>query len=285
MIVTRLLGGLGNQMFQYAAGRVLAQRRGVPLAIDRRAFGDYRTHAFGMDCFMAELVDAPESRLPTPAGKGRLQRWMRRLSGPVTVYAERDFTWDPKLSALPDGTYLDGYWQSEKYFADYAETIRHDFGIRHRPSAENAAWLQRIQDSHAVSLHIRRGDYVSDPAANALHGTCGPDYYQRAVDIVQRRTGRAPELFVFSDDPDWAAANLKLPFRMHLIRNNDAATNYEDLRLMSACRHHIIANSSFSWWGAWLDPRPDTVVVAPMRWFAGGKPDARDLVPERWVKA
>ncbi|GAB3649052.1 alpha-1,2-fucosyltransferase [Ramlibacter alkalitolerans] len=285
MIVSRLIGGLGNQMFQYAAGRALALRRGAPLRIDRRAFAEYKTHAFGLDSFRAELVDAPADQLPGAVNESRLNRLLRPfMRTPLRLVTERAFTFDPEIASLPDGVYLDGYWQSEKYFAHCAEAIRQDFTVRHAPSAENARWLERIAATPSVSLHVRRGDYVTNPSANAVHGTCDLGYYRRAVEHVRQALGTEPVLFVFSDDPDWVAANLRLGCEMHLVRNNDAATNYEDLRLMSACRHHVIANSSFSWWGAWLDARPGAITVAPQRWFAAGTPDARDLVPERWVR-
>ncbi len=285
MIVSRLIGGLGNQLFQYAAGRALALRRGVPFAIDSRAFADYKTHAFGMQCFCADLTQAPARLLPKPPAEGRLQRLLRRfLPNPLRVYTEKAFTFDDGVLSLPDGTYLDGYWQSEKYFADFADEIRKDFAVKAAPSAPNQAWLELIGRTHSVSLHIRRGDYVSNAAAAAVHGTCDLAYYERAVAHLHQVTGQAPELFVFSDDLDWVAANLQLPYKMHLVRDNDAATNFEDLRLMTACRHHIVANSSFSWWGAWLDGRPDSITIAPARWFVADTPDARDLVPQRWVR-
>ena len=284
-VTTRLLGGLGNQMFQYAAGRALAWRRDVPFQVDRRAFAEYKTHAFGLDCFRAEIADAPADQLPGAVKESRLNRLLRPfMRAPLKVYAERAFTFDAEVASLPDGTYLDGYWQSEKYFADCADLIRADFTVRHAPSADNQRWLGMVANGNSVSLHIRRGDYVSNASAAAVHGTCDLDYYRRAVDHIRQATGQAPVLFVFSDDPDWVAANLDLPCETHLVRNNDAATNYEDLRMMTACRHHVIANSSFSWWGAWLDARPDAITVAPKRWFAAGTPDARDLVPGRWVR-
>ncbi|HSW15808.1 MAG TPA: alpha-1,2-fucosyltransferase [Ramlibacter sp.] len=285
MIVSRLIGGLGNQMFQYAAGRALAHRRGVPFGVDRRAFAEYKTHAFGLDCFEAALVDPAPSQLPGAVNETRLNRLLRPfMRAPFKLYTERAFIFDPAVADLPDGVYLDGYWQSEKYFSDCADLVRADFTVRHAPSAENQRWLQAIGESNSVSLHIRRGDYVTNAAAAAVHGACEPAYYQRAIEHVRRASGAEPTAFVFSDDPDWVAANLQLSCEMRLVRHNDATTNYEDLRLMSACRHHVIANSSFSWWGAWLDPRPDAIVVAPQRWFAAGTPDARDLVPERWAR-
>lgn len=285
MIVSRIIGGLGNQMFQYAAGRALALRRDVDFRIDRRAFFDYKTHAFGIACFQAELNDAPPKLLPNPPAEGRIQRLLRKfMPTPLKVYVERSFTFDPDVLALPDNTYLDGYWQTENYFSDFADAIRADFTVRHAPSEANLRWLEQIASKHSVSLHIRRGDYVSNPSAAAVHGTCDLSYYERAVAHIRTATGLDPVLYVFSDDLDWVAANLKLPYQVNLMRDNDATTNYEDLRLMTACRHHIIANSSFSWWGAWLDGRPESITVAPARWFAADRPDARDLLPQRWVR-
>ncbi|MDP1683935.1 alpha-1,2-fucosyltransferase [Hydrogenophaga sp.] len=285
MIVSRLVGGLGNQMFQYAAGRALALRRGVEFRIDRRAFLDYKTHAFGMACFQVELNEAPPHLLPNPPAEGRVQRWFRKfLPTPLKVFAENSFPFDAHVLALLDNTYLDGYWQTEKYFCDFADVIRADFTVRHAPSEANHRWLDEIARTHSVSLHIRRGDYVSSPSAATVHGVCDLSYYERALAHIHIATGIDPVLYVFSDDLDWVAANLKLPFQMNLVRDNDSSTNYEDLRLMTACRHHIIANSSFSWWGAWMDGRRDSITVAPVRWFAGDTPDARDLVPQRWVR-
>lgn len=285
LIVSRLIGGLGNQMFQYAAGRALALRRGVPFAIDSRAFADYSTHAFGMQCFNVVLKEAPIHLLPKPPAEGRLQRLLRKfIPTPLSIYTEKTFTFDEAVIDLPGGVYLDGYWQSEKYFSDYADVIRSDFKVRHEPSIANRDWLERISQTHSVSLHIRRGDYVTNASAAAVHGTCDLGYYERAVSYLRAITGIDPVLYVFSDDPDWVAANVSLPYQMHLIRDNTASTNYEDLRLMTACRHHIVANSSFSWWGAWLDGRLDSITVAPAHWFASDKPDARDLVPPHWVR-
>lgn len=286
MIVTRLIGGLGNQMFQYAAGRALAARRGVPLRIDRRGFADYKTHAFGLQHFAANLVDAEAGELPMGGGESRLNRWLRRVSGrEPKVFAERAFTFDPEVLGLGAGTYLDGYWQSERYFSDLESVIREDFRIVTPPSDENRAWLDHIGRVGSVSMHVRRGDYVSNPSANAVHGTCDLDYYRRAVATVAARVGGDIELFVFSDDPDWVRDNMELSYPAHLVRHNNADTNYEDLRLMSACRHHIIANSTFSWWGGWLDSRSDSIVVAPKYWFRSSTPDARDLIPDRWLRA
>lgn len=286
MIVTRLIGGLGNQMFQYAAGRALALRRGTTLAIDRRGFEVYHTHHYGLFKFALDAVDANPALLPGAPRETRLSRIMRRLRpGPaLQVYTERSFTFDPAVIELQDGTYLDGYWQSVRYFADADAAVRADFAIRTPPSADNAQWLARVAGSTSVALHIRRGDYVADARANSVHGTCPIDYYLRAVERLRERVAGIPEFYVFSDDPDWAEANLRLGYPTHFLRHNDKAADYEDLRLMSACRHAIIANSTFSWWAAWLNPHPDKTIIAPARWFRTDTLDDRDLIPQDWLR-
>ena len=133
----------------------------------------------------------------------------------------------------------------------------------------------------AVSLHIRRGDYVSNEKYNAAHGTCDLAYYARAADFIADRIG-TPTIYAFSDDPTWVAENLKLPYDVRYVDHNSAATNYEDLRLMAACQHHIIANSSFSWWGAWLNPSQDKLVAAPSQWFADPNKVNPDILPLAW---
>ena len=142
---------------------------------------------------------------------------------------------------------------------------------------------RRSMPSNAVSLHVRRGDYVSDPATNRFHGTCSPDYYRQAVDYVIGRAG-VPHLFVFSDDQEWTRANLQFAVPRRSSSANPPDCGYRDMQLMARCRHHIIANSSFSWWGAWLNPSPEKIVVAPKQWFSSPRNDTRDLVPPNWVR-
>lgn len=184
--------------------------------------------------------------------------------------------------SLPDrSVYLDGYWQSERYFSDVSETIRQDLRIITPPSLENARHLEEIASVPSISLHVRRGDYLT-PKHQAYHGTCTMEYYARALDVVTSRMKVEPIVYVFSDEPDWARDNLLVPFEKRIMGHNSSANSYEDMRLMSACRHHIIANSTFSWWGAWLNLSPDKIVVAPQRWFADPNIDNPDLIPERW---
>jgi hypothetical protein len=195
---------------------------------------------------------------------------------------EPDFAYWPGFEALRDGAYLDGYWQSERYFGAIAAAVRAEFALRRPPEGENARLLDAIRRAEAVGIHVRRGDYVNDAHTAGYHGAAPAEYYAAAVARLHALVA-APDFFVFSDDPAWAERHMRVDEATVIVGHNDAEHDGEDLRLMSACRHHIIANSTFSWWAAWLGERPGQHVVAPRRWFRAG-PDARDLVPARWER-
>jgi hypothetical protein len=177
---------------------------------------------------------------------------------------------------------LDGYWQSERYFADVSDRLRSEFTFKASAAGRNAEIAGEIAAVNAVSLHVRRGDYATNPAMTAMHGICPIDYYDRAVEFVIERVAD-PVFFLFSDDPDWVREHLKIDWAVVVVEHNDSDTGHEDLRLMGLCRHHVIANSTFSWWGAWLNPSPEKIVVAPKRWFAEDSIDTSDLLPADWV--
>lgn len=291
LIISRIIGGLGNQMFQYAAGRALAIARGLPLHLDVAGFDGYGLHqGFELqrvfDC-QAAIASAAEVRAvlgwrAAPALKRILARpVLAALRGPAFI-VEPHFHYWPGIRDVPATAYLQGYWQSEKYFADVADDLRADFAFRQPLSEANAAWAERIGRCAAVSLHVRRGDYVSDARTHAAHGVCSLDYYRGAARQIAGRVD-APEFFVFSDDVAWARDNLDIGHPCHYLDHNRGAESHNDMRLMSLCRHHVLANSSFSWWGAWLNPRADKVVVAPARWFASGERRVDDLFPQGWV--
>ena len=149
-----------------------------------------------------------------------------------------------------------------------------------------AAWYGAAQILFDVSLHVRRGDYASNPKTTSTHGLCSLDYYRAAVTHVASKVEN-PEFFIFSDDIDWVRANLQLDFPHHFVAHNQGATSYNDMRLMSLCSHHVIANSSFSWWAAWLsgiDKGNGGAVIAPRQWFAGaaGRVGAANRFPSHW---
>ncbi|HVN40475.1 MAG TPA: alpha-1,2-fucosyltransferase [Myxococcota bacterium] len=289
MIVTRISGGLGNQMFQYAAGRRLALARATGLLLDLSPLDDprvatprcYELHAFPI---RAAIASAAELEAIAPRRDSLAARIARRACGARRSAAtERHFHFDPEVLDLPDGSCLHGYWQSERYFADVADDVRRELTVERPATGRNAELLERIDACNAVSVHVRRGDYVSLPPVRATHGVCPLDYYERAARTLAERVAD-PVFFVFSDDPDWVRDHLRLDGEMVQVDHNRPEAGSEDMRLMSRCAHHVIANSTFSWWGAWLDPRPEKIVVAPRRWFEDGDRDTSDLVPAGWIR-
>lgn len=281
MIAVRIRGGLGNQLFQYAAGRACALRLGTELALDLRDWRKPQPYAFGLGHFRIRTVEPPP--LPPARGDGPAAAVAWALSRPrMRSYRERTLGYDPGIEQVRDNTLLKGYWQSERYFADHAETIRAELAFAEPPEGETARLLEEIAALPAVSLHVRRGDYVSNARYNAAHGTTGLDFYRRAMERIAAEMAEEPVVFAFSDDPDWVRENLALPFEIRFVTHNTAETAHEDMRLMAACRHHVIANSTFSWWGAWLNPSPTKIVYAPRRWFADPGKVNPDITPEGW---
>lgn len=268
-ITVRLKGGLGNQMFQYAAGRALSLRHNVPLMLDLSAFGSDPKRSYALQPFAIE------------AGLVSLSLWLR-LWRKVTgrYYREQSFAHDPKVSELSPGMLLNGFFQSEKYFLDHADKIRHEFSLKEPLSQKAHDYLREMERTpNSVAVHVRRGDYVSDAKTAAFHGNCSWEYYEKAMRLMRARLGDVL-FFFFSDEPEWLAAQ---QVRGTIV---SGLSPHEDMHLMSCCRHQIIANSSFSWWGAWLNQSPDKIVVAPRRWFADEKMERQtgDLIPNGWVR-
>jgi hypothetical protein len=291
MVISQIIGGLGNQMFQYAAGRALSLKIDTPLVLDISGFEDYRLH----QGFELQRVFNCPFEIASKADVRMVLGWqspaiVRKIVSrkPFSSIFRRRFVADPffyywpGINSLSKNTYLAGYWQSEKYFCNVASQIRADFSFRLPLENNNAELVRQIGQVNAVSLHVRRGDYASDPKTTATHGLCSLDYYRAAIRHVSERV-QQPTFFVFSDDIAWIKSNLQIDFPHQYIDHNHGTESYNDMRLMSLCRHHIIANSSFSWWGAWLNPSIDKIVIAPKRWFAN-QTDVRDLLPQDWVK-
>lgn len=290
MVVVRLIGGLGNQFFQYAVGRHLAEIHRTVLKIDISGFEAYKDREYSLWPFNIQehLASPDEVAALTVRKQGIMEsvvtRVLRRPSEPAPTHIrEKHFHFDPDILNLPDSVYLDGYWQSEKYFADIADIIRQEFTVKTPQKGKDKDLAELMASCESVSLHIRRGDFVSDSHTNQVHGTCDLDYYRRCVENFTP-TVKHPRFFIFSDEPEWARDNLRLPYPTTLVAHNGADKNYEDMRLMSQCKHHIIANSSFSWWGAWLNPIEDKLVFAPKRWFTRDNRNLHDLIPNQWIK-
>jgi hypothetical protein len=302
MITVSLVGGLGNQMFQYAAGKALAERHGVGLALDLSGFRDYPLRSFLLDRLSVPKVDLagvsedgarkPTNNFVRARWKQRIDRVLGRVGLPKPApsanrYREPHFHYDPAFEGLGPQTSLFGYFQSERYFCSIADTLR-DWLLPSEPFGAAAAdVLGQIEHSDlAVSVHVRRGDYLN-PGTAEFHGILGEPYYRQALERVGTTLGDSVEFFVFSDDP--AAAEQVLHFvpksRLNYVRG-DPARPWEDMALMARCRHHVTANSSFSWWGAWLNGSPEKIVVAPRAWFTPSelkKRNTADLYPPGWI--
>lgn len=290
MIVSAILGGIGNQMFQYAAGRALAVSRSESFMVDLAGFENYSLHQ-GYELqrvFDLEAVRVGPNILRDILGwrAGHFARKVLKRSAFSSLRGahlaiEPHLNYWPGLDAMESPVYMMGYWQSARYFGHCEDVIRDDFRFRHPQEGRNTELAARMAACQSVSLHIRRGDYVTHKATREIMHACSLDYYREAV---RRIDSQIPDAvyFVFSDDMDWVRQQADFLPRSVLIDHNCGQDSYRDMQLMSACRHHIIANSSFSWWGAWLNPRPDKVVIAPRRWFANDW-DSKDLIPEGWV--
>lgn len=289
MIYVRMIGGLGNQMFQYAAGRRLALHHKTNLTLDTSWFGTKdpsgaAVRTYELNCFAIEATPTD-----TPAANyepsGRIGRVLHRLnlSGKRKIITESSLGFDPQILELPDGIVLNGYWQNDQYFKDVSDAIRADFNFVPKPSTQNIKMAAQIATTTAVSLHIRRGDYVASKVTNHYHGTSPLDYYYAAIKQLVAAVPN-PTFYVFSDDPEWCKANLKLDYPTVFVDHNPPDKGYEDMRLMSLCQHHIIANSSFSWWGAWLGINPDKQVFAPKIWFKDEAANANHSLPKAWTR-
>lgn len=280
MIAFYAQGGLGNQLFQYAMAANWARTLDCELVADTYWFAHPQAgetpRQFELDKYEVSLRRASE----TEQKKWRRlhSRYARLISfrAPLRLVSETGH-----VQPIMGNSYLRGFWQSEKYFVDIRPQLLQAFTPKLAPGPKDLEVLNLISRSSApVCLHIRRGDYVSLASASSFHGLCAISYYHAAVDWMAKRL-QQPTFFIFSDDPEWARKNLVLPFTSYYVAHNEAKDAFQDLRLMQHCQHHIIANSSFSWWGAWLADSPSQLVVAPKQWFAA-IPTPEDLIPERW---
>lgn len=291
MIITQLYGGIGNQLFQYAAGRALAEYHKTELKLDISKFKKYKLRSYELHNFNISSTIARDNDLSIisfrhlpqpfrsifniinkikPVGNRKLYKWV-------------DMPFDKRFFTASDNTYLEGYWQSEKYFKDYSGIIRDEFKMLNPQKGRNLETAITIKNHNSVSIHVRRGDYLNNPESASLHHCLNRDYYDKCISIVQSKVNK-PVFFVFSDNIDWCKQQFNMELPLNFIDNNCDGNNHEDIRLMSQCKHHIIANSTFSWWGAWLNDNKDKMVLAPKKWFKDISYSTDDLIPDDWIQ-
>ena len=284
MIYSRIRGGLGNQLFQYSVARSLADQLGVSLGLDIREYKNSSKVKMGLSNFNIR-ADLNPAGLIKHKKDGKISYVLESLLGKHKhVYYEPFLSFDKHVLTKKDNTYLKGYWQTEKYFIKNKVNILNDLKIISHQDIKNKTISSKIANNTSVSLHIRRGDYISNSAYNSIHGTCSLNYYTNAVNYLINKIGVNFKVFAFSDDPEWVSSNLKLPVDIYFVKNNASEYNYEDLRLMSECNHNIIANSSFSWWGAWLNTNHNKTVITPSKWYADKFTKNADITPSNWIK-
>lgn len=282
MIGTKLIGGLGNQMFQYALGKKMSMMHNTKLIIDLTGYvnqsdTDTQRH------FELNKFNITGKLQAKPADSKRtLLKIFSNGHIFTNTYKEKQFPFDEKVLDQPNGTLFEGYWQTEKYFIDIRDQLLKDFALKSALSSSDENYLVRIHKTNSVSLHVRRGDYVSNENANKFHGLKGLDYYKQAIKLIAKNIDDFT-LYVFSDDIQWCKQNLK-NIHNQIVFVDDEREGVMDMLLMKNCKHNIIANSSFSWWAAWLNENAEKMVVAPKSWFNDPSTDTKDVVPSSWVK-
>jgi hypothetical protein len=302
-VTIRLGGGLGNQLFQYAFGRRLSMANRALLYLDASGYEDVTQpdsaaglRMLGLDHFNIAgtlLRRRSDIRPPEPWIRRKIRKYWDKFARlveqtkpyylkQVVVEPERNhFKFDPRLynRAISGNVSLYGYWQTEKYFAEVEPIIRHELVVRDPLDEANARVAKAIESTNSISIHVRHGDNAGS-IATAL-GVLPSEYFLKAISNLLNCVAQ-PHFFVFSDDIPWAKELLILAHPTTFVTHNGDARNYEDLRLMSFCKHHIVGNSTFSWWGAWLGKKDGQIVYAPRRYYQNIDRPNPDLYPERW---
>ena len=296
MVIVQLLGGLGNQMFQYALGRQLARLNDAELKLDTSILLDWRVgkHAvnrnFDLDIFsLTPAFAGKEDIAPYHTTGMRLPEKIfytvkRKLNG-RQIMREQFFHFDASILDLRGDIYLSGTWQSYKYFEQIDPIIRHDFEFIIPMSAHALKLAQQINKVQSVCLNVRRTDYISAAATAKTMGVIGLDYYKEALSLMKEWVGDF-EVFVFSDDIVWCVENLNfIEQPVFFVDHHYAGLKFSDyLNLMRQCKHYIIPNSTFAWWGAWLNQDASKKVIAPKHWMNDPAINTNDLIPGTWTR-
>jgi len=292
VVITKLQGGLGNQMFQYSAGKMLAIKNNSTLKLDISWYLTQNKRQYALHHFMVTEIFAKAEEVKRLLQFNRFSlrnitcKLAPKLINHKLIYIKQtDSKYCPSVFSAKGDVYLEGYWQNPDYFSEIQETLRRDFVLKEEAFGKNAEILRIIRNSNSASIHFRRGDYVYDNKTRMTHPICSDDYYNSAIKILNQNF-KDLIFFIFSDDIDWVKKNVIISNPTFYVDWNKEENSFEDLRLMSSCRHNIIANSTFSWWGAWLNSNPGKVVIAPEKWFADPEINKQttDLIPEKWIR-
>jgi hypothetical protein len=297
-MIVKLSGGLGNQMFQYAFGKAAALQTGLSVVYDYSAILNDKNplttrRNYELEVFACE-VPLVKKRSVTGMLVGRenlIKKVLFKLADSLglirMIKDPHPFCFDARIiHGLDRRSYVEGYFQTQLYFASFEEEIRRCFTFQREMSANSVKYRDKIMGCNAVAIHIRRGDYANNPEITKIYGCCSDSYYEESIRLVTEHV-KNPHFFIFSDEQEWVKkqgwfSNSQVTF----VEGNSGSYSYEDMWLMSLCKHNIIANSSFSWWGAWLNGNKEKLVIAPAKWFADAARNAEttDLIPGTWLR-
>lgn len=289
MIISKITGGLGNQLFQYAIGRNMALKNKTDLRLDVSFYDTQEKRVYLLNNFniAGDILNEKETGYIKKIQKRYSPSWFfNKINNKVLLLKENSdkyFQFDPSIirtSAQKD-IYLNGYWQNEKYFNDVRDVLLKEFVLKDDKNLEEKNVFKKINSTNSISIHFRRGDYLTEKKYHALPLS----YYKEGLNKILRETGTENiHLFIFSDDIDWVKKEFKTEYPTIYIDNQDNLTDCEQLIAMSECKHNIIANSSFSWWSAWLNTNKDKKVICPSTWTEPEKNNIDDLFPNNWIK-
>lgn len=297
MITVSLRGGLGNQMFQYAAGLAVAHKNTVPLVLDTVFLNDrfprknFVYRSFDLDIFNISGTVSPLSNLSTTMPLPGI--WLmldlisvaaRDVLGSQRLIKEKkELSFDPEVFNAGSNVFLWGFWQTPNYFQGIEGMLREAFRFKYALGGLAAEIGEDIKANNSISLHVRRTDFIT-PRGEIINGKTDLAYYNQAVNFIAAKVEN-PKFYLFSDDIEWCKKNIKIGFPVeYLERSSEGPKASHHLQLMSLCKHNIITNSTFSWWGAWLNQNPTKHVVAPAIWRVGRGPGDDDIVPAGWER-
>jgi len=299
MVTVKIHGAIGNQMFQYALGRALSLENNVPLRIDPSTLFDitpwHRVVVSNYALSTVFRIDPKmnyaaifEKTIKIPYFAKAFNKYYPRMLDALGYWhyfqEKRAYIYDPSVFEKRGNIYLDGYWQSEKYFKKHEKIIRDDFSFRAPLTGEKAKLAEEIVNSESVCLNVRRQEIVNIPSFRDLYFVADESFYDNAVSLLKKRVGKNVTFYVVSDDIEWCRKNLRVDGKHVFVGNEYYGTEFRDaLHLMSLCKHFIIPNSTFAWWAAWLSLNPEKVVITPKVWMTN-RSDTDDLLPESWIK-
>ena len=298
MIVVRLMGGLGNQMFQYATAYALAKRNNTEVKIDVTLLEQNKKHAhekvthreLDLETFNLKLVFASQKEIDHFNGKvhnnlfGKIINKLGSFSRAKDLILETGRGFNEHVLNLKDNKCLVGAWQSESYFSDLKEEIKKIFKFKMAIPESSKEIFDQINNVNSVCVNVRRGDYITSPIYSKNIGALQPTYYNSGINWMEEKLS-SPHFFVFSDDVEWCKSNIVSKSPLHFIGHEHAGVKFNTyIQLMSKCKHFVISNSTFAWWAAYLGEKENTNVVAPVKWSRSDEFFPKDIIPGRWIK-